>query len=85
MNISICGRAISVSNLQLLVETGRTAIIQGFVSTKTKKTFDAALKLENGRAVFDFEKRTPTVPSQHQDLPIWDGDGAPLPEPPPLE
>jgi hypothetical protein len=49
---------ISVSNVKLLLETGSTAQISGFVSSKTKKTFDAALKLENGRAVFDFAKRT---------------------------
>ena len=85
VNISICGRAISVANLKMLVETGHTAIIQGFVSTKTKKTFDAALKLENGRAVFDFEKRAPSSQPLHQDLPIWNGEGAPLPEPPPFE
>ena len=85
VNISICGRAISVANLKMLVETGRTALIQGFVSAKTQKTFDAALKLENGRAVFDFEKRAPATPTLHQDLPIWDGEGAPLPEPPPEE
>jgi DNA topoisomerase-3 len=83
VNTSICGRAISVSNLKMLVETGHTAIIQGFVSAKTQKTFDAAFKLENGRAVFDFEKRAPVSQTLHQDLPIWDGEGAPLPEPPP--
>ena len=85
VNISICGRAISVANLQMLIETGHTAVIQGFVSAKTKKTFDAALKLEGGRAVFDFEKRAPATQALHQDLPIWDGEGAPLPEPPPIE
>ena len=52
---------------------------------KTQKTFDAALKLENGRAVFDFEKRAPVAHGPRQDLPIWDGEGAPLPEPPPIE
>ncbi len=85
VGISICGRAISVANLKALIETGHTGIIQGFVSSKTKKTFDAALKLENGRAVFDFEKRPPMVSTNPNDLPIWDGDGAPLPEPPPIE
>ena len=82
---SICGRAISVANLNLLIQTGRTALIQGFVSPKTQKTFDASLKLENGRAVFDFEKRAPVNTKLRQDLPIWDGEGAPLPEPPPIE
>ena len=85
VNISICGRAISVANLKMLVETGHTALIQGFISAKTQKTFDASLKLENGRAVFDFEKRPSVTQAQHQDLPIWDGEGAPLPEPPPFE
>jgi len=84
VNISICGRAISVANVKLLAETGRTAVIQGFVSSRTKKSFDAALKLEEGRAVFDFERRA----SQKQDapranLPIWDGEGAPPPDEPP--
>ena len=80
---SICGRAISIANLKLLIETGHTAVIQGFVSVKTQKNFDAALKLENGRAVFDFEKRPNAAQTPHRDLPVWDGEGAPLPEPPP--
>lgn len=54
VNINICGRVISVSNIQLLLENGRTADIKGFVSRKTGKTFDAALKLDGGQAVFDF-------------------------------
>ena len=57
VSTSICKRAISVSNVKLLLENGRTGIIRGFVS-KNGKTFDAALKLdENGKAVFDFEAR----------------------------
>ncbi len=86
VNTSICGRAISVANIKLLTETGRTAVIQGFTSSRTGKRFDAALKLENGRAVFDFENRpsksTSTV-TLRQDLPIWDGEGAPPPDDPP--
>jgi len=84
VNISICGRVISVSNMKLLIETGKTSVIQGFVSSRTKKTFDAALKLENGRAVFDFEKKRASESGMlHSNLPVWDGEGAPLPEPPP--
>lgn len=63
----ICKRAISVSNVKLLLENGRTAIIRGFVS-KNGKNFDAALKLdENGKAIFDFEERarkSPPLPSE---------------------
>ncbi|MBQ9805030.1 MAG: topoisomerase C-terminal repeat-containing protein [Clostridia bacterium] len=86
VNISICGRAISVANLKLLTDTGKTAVIQGFVSPRTKKSFDAALKLENGRAVFDFEARAPrkdAATAPRRDLPIWDGEGAPPPDDPP--
>ena len=51
---SICGRVISKSNVSLLLETGKTSKIQGFVSKKTGKSFDAYLKLENGEVKFDF-------------------------------
>jgi DNA topoisomerase-3 len=49
----ICKRVISLSNARLLLETGKTAEIQGFVS-KNGKSFNARLKLEGDRAVFDF-------------------------------
>ena len=49
----ICGRAISIANARLLLKSGRTAKIRGFTS-KSGKLFDAYLRLENGRAVFDF-------------------------------
>ena len=85
VNISICGRVISVANVKLLAETGKTAVIQGFVSSRTKKTFDAALKLENGRAVFDFEKRTSAPKAApNPSLPIWNGESAPPPDEPPF-
>ncbi|MBR7182015.1 MAG: topoisomerase C-terminal repeat-containing protein, partial [Clostridia bacterium] len=50
----ICGRAISTKNMALLLGTGRTAKIKGFISRKTGKTFDAYLRLQDGKAVFDF-------------------------------
>lgn len=53
INGVICKRVISLSNAKLLLETGKTAKIQGFTS-KTGKLFDAALKLEEGKVVFDF-------------------------------
>jgi DNA topoisomerase-3 len=49
----ICKRPISISNARLLLETGKTAEIQGFTS-KNGKLFNARLKLDNGKAVFDF-------------------------------
>lgn len=54
VGVYICNRAISVSNVKLLLEQGRTAKIAGFVSKRTGKTFEGRLKLENGNAVFDF-------------------------------
>lgn len=54
VNISICNRVISAENMKLLLTVGKTSKIKGFVSKKTGKPFDAALRLENGKAVFDF-------------------------------
>lgn len=50
----ICGRIISVSNMKLLLTNGKTSQIRGFIS-KNGKPFDAYLKLENGKVVFDFD------------------------------
>lgn len=54
VSINICNRNISVSNVKLLLETGQTSKICGFISKRTGKAFDGALKLVEGRAVFDF-------------------------------
>ena len=53
VNTVICKRNISASNMKLLLETGRTSKIEGFIS-KNGKEFSAALRLEDGKAVFDF-------------------------------
>lgn len=53
INGVICGRVISLSNARLLLETGKTSKIRGFTS-KSGKSFDAYLRLEGGKAVFDF-------------------------------
>ena len=54
INKSICKRVISLSNVKMLLATGKTSKIQGFVS-KNGKSFDAILKLDNeGKVVFDF-------------------------------
>lgn len=54
VSLNICSRNISVSNVKLLLETGQTSKIHGFVSKKTGKSFDGRLKLADGKAVFDF-------------------------------
>ncbi len=50
----ICGRTISIANVRQLLETGKTHKIEGFVSKRTGNKFAAQLKLEDGKAVFDF-------------------------------
>ena len=55
INKSICKRVISVSNVKMLLATGKTSKIKGFTS-KNGKSFDAALKLdESSRVIFDFD------------------------------
>ena len=49
----ICKRVISIANARKLLSEGKTAKIQGFIS-KNGKPFDASLKLEGDKAVFDF-------------------------------
>ena len=54
INMRICGRVIPFAAAKQLLESGRTEKLNGFVSKKTGKTFDASLRLEDGKAVFDF-------------------------------
>lgn len=56
---SYCDKKITKSMAKSLIEKGKTAKIKGFVSKRTGKEFDAALKLEKQedgtyRVVFDF-------------------------------
>ncbi len=53
VNRVICGRVISKENVRMLLETGRTSKIRGFIS-KSGKPFDAVLRLEDKQAKFDF-------------------------------
>lgn len=55
INGTICNRVISSSNAKELLKNGKTFKIQGFVSKKSGKQFDARLILdENKQIVFDF-------------------------------
>ncbi len=53
INTLICGRIISKSNAELLLKEGLTSKIEGFTS-KSGKSFDAKLKLDKEKIVFDF-------------------------------
>ncbi len=70
VSINICSRNISVSNIKLLLETGQTSKICGFVSRHSGKSFDGTLKLVEGKAVFDF-----TGGSRHSDYNYSAGQG----------
>ena len=50
----ILGRVISLANMKLLLETGKTSKIEGFISKKTGKPFAAVLKLDKDNVTFDF-------------------------------
>ena len=54
VNNVILGRTVSIENIRKLLETGQSDKIDGFISKRTGKEFSAKLKLENGKAVFDF-------------------------------
>ena len=51
--LSLCKRVISISNARMLLSTGKTSKIEGFISKKNTP-FNATLKLENEKVVFDF-------------------------------
>lgn len=52
---TMSGREISEGEAQALLENGRIDSLEGFTSKRTGKSFGAPLKLEGGRAVFDFD------------------------------
>lgn len=54
VNLVIAKRVISVSNVKLLLETGKSGLIKGFVS-KAGTPFDAYLKLDKDKTVFEFD------------------------------
>lgn len=53
ISAKICGKTISLSDVKSLISDGKTPKISGFIS-KNNKSFDASLKIENGKVVFDF-------------------------------
>lgn len=53
ISIEICKRTIPLSAAKSLLETGKTQKLKGFIS-KAGKPFDAVLKLEGEKTVFEF-------------------------------
>ena len=54
INTVICGRIISLQHVKQLLAQGKTSRISGFIS-KNGKSFDAYLKLEDGKVKFQFD------------------------------
>ena len=83
VSISICRRVIPLSQLHKLLEEGRTDLLDGFISPKSGRSFEAVLRLDPARgAVFDFPPRTARPAPSGYSAPA-DGEEPPLPEPPP--
>ena len=67
---SIAGRKISTRMVQNLIKNGFTPKVKGFKSKRTKKTFEAALKLNaEGRVEFDFSTSAPAPAPQKNKKP----------------
>jgi len=60
MGKSLCQREIPQEQVIKLIETGKTDLIQKFISKKGRP-FSAYLKLENGKVGFEFEERKPAA------------------------
>ncbi len=54
LSFNICGAVISRQNASKLLNEGYTDTIDSFYSKRTGKNFSARLKLQDGKAVFDF-------------------------------
>lgn len=54
INLNICGIVISKKIASSLLKEGCSPMLKGFIS-KNGKPFDAKLKIDNGKVIFDFE------------------------------
>ena len=58
---TVAGRKLSLTMVKNLITKGETPKVKGFKSKRTKKTFEAGLRLnEEGRVVFNFQQNTDT-------------------------
>jgi DNA topoisomerase III len=62
----ILQQPVSHEELARLLTTGKTALLEGFVSNKTRRKFKAFLKYDTkeGKVGFEFEPRAPKVPAK---------------------
>lgn len=76
IGLIIAGHTISTAHVKALLHDGKTPVIRHFRSSRTGKSFDAALKLENGRVEFDFDRsnRPSQYVSHHAPPSSYDGN-----------
>jgi DNA topoisomerase-3 len=60
----ILQQEVSRAEMQKLLETGKTSLLKGFVSNRTRKKFSAYLVRDaaSGKVGFEFEVRAPKTP-----------------------
>ena len=58
---TILKREIEPEQVVKLLESGKTDLLKGFVSKRTRKPFSAYLKFEDDKVVFEFEPRKPAA------------------------
>ncbi|MBQ8907566.1 MAG: topoisomerase C-terminal repeat-containing protein [Clostridia bacterium] len=81
----ILAHTVTLSDMKTLLETGKTPLIEDFISQKTGKSFSAYLKLEkDGKISFEFPPRGQRPPSNAPRMMEAPADEAPLPEEPPF-
>lgn len=59
----ILQQSIAAEQMQKLLNEGRTDLLDGFVSARTKRRFKACLvKTDEGKVGFEFEAKKPKAP-----------------------
>lgn len=60
----ILSQTVAPEQMQKLLATGKTDLLDGFVSARTKRKFKAYLvKTPEGKIGFEFEQRAPKTPT----------------------
>ncbi|MDP1652571.1 MAG: DNA topoisomerase III [Rhodocyclaceae bacterium] len=72
----ILQQEVARAEMQKLLETGKTSLLKGFVSNRTRKKFSAYLvRGADGKVGFEFEQRKPKVPKAAAAKPVKVGAG----------
>lgn len=58
----ILNRDIQINEVQDLLNHGKTALLEKFISNKTRRPFSAFLMWKDGKVSFDFPPREPRKP-----------------------